>query len=68
MADGKAKQLIVGAALSTAASYFGAYLFETPVAALSCLVVAGLLYAVGRFALDRYQASGQRQSRPARFD
>jgi hypothetical protein len=68
MAASKGKQRIGGTALSTAASYFGVYLFETPVAALSCLFAVALLYAGGRVAFDRYQSSGQRQSRPVKFD
>jgi hypothetical protein len=64
MTDSKTKRWVVGTVLSTAASYFGGYLFESPLVALSCLAAVGLLFAAGSIALSRYESSGQRQSKP----
>lgn len=56
--------MIIGTALSFAGSWFGAYLFESPAAAIGFLVGVLLLIAGGRYAISRYQSSGQRKSRP----
>ncbi|MGY3582132.1 hypothetical protein ACVIGB_000944 [Bradyrhizobium sp. USDA 4341] len=68
MTDSKTKRWVVGTVLSTAASYFGGYLFESPLVGLSCLVAIGLLFAGGSIVLSRYEASGQRQSRPVKLN
>lgn len=60
----KTRSLVIGTVLSTVASWYGGYLFASPVAALGLLAGALLLFIGGNLAIGRYHASGKRQSRP----
>lgn len=58
----------MGTVLSTVASWYGSYLFDDALAAVLILIACVALFVGGNLALARYQASGQRQSRPVRFN